>query len=206
VFGPPLFPSFILRPRPIAAYRFDEMSRTRAADASGAGRDATVHSAGRSRIARGGTALQLDGRQAFAVVPALRVRPSTTMEAWVRPARGGHAGFQTVVAQAGAYALYASGPNGRASASAGRVTVAGPKLAAGRWTHLALTYDGIALRLLVNGDPISAREAPAPSGNGRITIGALNRTRHFAGRIDDVAIYGTALTGEQIHADMSRLP
>ena len=76
----------------------------------------------------------------------------------------------------------------------------------GRWSHLALTYDGKTLRLYEDGTPISSR---AISGTILRTKDPLwiggNRPygEHFEGLIDDVRVYDRALSASEVRAAMS---
>lgn len=74
-----------------------------------------------------------------------------------------------------------------------------------RWTHVALTYDGAALRIYVNGR-LDA-EAPQPSRTYSGEVPSLsdyrlgidrNGTRFFRGVIDDLRIYERALTAAEV--------
>jgi hypothetical protein len=77
----------------------------------------------------------------------------------------------------------------------------------GAWTHVALTYDGAAMRLYVNG----------VLATSRATVGALQTTtsplwiggnspwgEYFQGLIDDVRVYDRALSQADIQTDMGR--
>ena len=77
----------------------------------------------------------------------------------------------------------------------------------GRWSNVALAYDGAVLRLYVNGDEVSSR----PSTIGTIQapdtplwIGG-NRPygEHFDGLIDEVRVYDRALSRREIADDMA---
>jgi hypothetical protein len=75
----------------------------------------------------------------------------------------------------------------------------------GRWTNLALTYNGATLRLYENAVEVAQR-----TGTGRIASPALplrvggNRPygEHFEGLIDDVRVYDRALSPAELHRDM----
>ena len=78
-------------------------------------------------------------------------------------------------------------------------------LTVGRWTHLALTYDGANLRFYVDG----ALTGTTPT-TGSIASSATALTigsdpfygQYYAGLIDEIRIYNTALTQAQIQYDM----
>ena len=74
------------------------------------------------------------------------------------------------------------------------------------WTHVATTYDGAAQRLYVNGTQVASR---AQTGTLRssatpLTIGSDPvYGQYFAGRIDEVRVYNTALSAAQVVSDMN---
>jgi hypothetical protein len=74
------------------------------------------------------------------------------------------------------------------------------------WSHLALTYDGSALRLYVNGVQVSSLAQPgsiAVSSNPLQIGGDSIFGQFFAGTIDEVRVYNTALNQAQIQTDMA---
>jgi hypothetical protein len=77
----------------------------------------------------------------------------------------------------------------------------------GRWTYLALTYDGSQERLYVNGDLASRHPAGATleTPGSPLWIGG-NRPwgSHFEGLIDDVRVYSRALSPAELRVDMTR--
>jgi concanavalin A-like lectin/glucanase superfamily protein len=79
-------------------------------------------------------------------------------------------------------------------------------LALDTWTHVAVTYDGTALRLFINdveGGSIAAAGSLVAS-TGPLSIGA-NAVwgEHFRGLIDEVRVYNRALTATEIQTDMN---
>ena len=80
------------------------------------------------------------------------------------------------------------------------------------WSHLAATYDGATLRLYVNGVQVASQAVTAPIGTstGALTIGGdALYGQYFAGRIDEVRIYNTALSAGRDpggHGDPDRQP
>src|SRR4029079_13338606 len=78
-------------------------------------------------------------------------------------------------------------------------------LTANTWNHLALTYDGASLRLYVNGVQVASA---AQTGNILTSANPLQIggdsifSQFFAGTIDEVRIYNTALNQAQVQSDM----
>ena len=149
--------------------------------------------------------------------PSLDLTNSMTLEAWVRPATLAGA-WRTVLMkeQAGnlVYDLYA-GRTGSPAAPLSEVYAAGSPVAAqattglalNTWSHLASTYDGEIVRLYVNGIQVATQAAVGdlPNSTGALRIGGNNIwTEWFDGQIDEVRVYGRALTGAEIQTDMNR--
>jgi hypothetical protein len=63
------------------------------------------------------------------------------------------------------------------------------------WSHLALPYDGAALQLFVNGQPIN--ETPMSGGLLRIGSGTV-WGEYFGGLIDEVRTYNRVQTAAEI--------
>jgi hypothetical protein len=71
----------------------------------------------------------------------------------------------------------------------------------GTWIHLAATFDGITSRIYVNGvENISATYAPFTIGtnSGNLVIGALGTIQRLNGAMDDLRLYGRALSPVEI--------
>jgi len=75
------------------------------------------------------------------------------------------------------------------------------------WSHLALTFDGAALRLYVNGQLVGskAQTGSVPVTSGVLSIGGNNiwSDQYFSGRIDEIRIYNRALNQQEIQNDMN---
>lgn len=73
-----------------------------------------------------------------------------------------------------------------------------------QWTHIAFTYDRSIARLFVNGAVVDSQVAtgPVPSSDQPLCIGAENgfTIRNFAGRIDEVMVFGRALSSLEIQS------
>ena len=190
-----------------AAYAFDGSAR----DASGNGNDATpVGSAGYA-TGRSGQALNFDGTDGYAQLPA-KVGDSTdfTFAAWVN--WNGGANWQRIVdlgdgtqkhlfltPKSGAGNLRFTIKNGGGEQQLNHTAA----LPTGIWTHVAVTLTGDTGKLFVNGALVSSSAAIAinPSDLGT-RMNYLGKSQFadplFAGKIDDVRILSTALTDAQV--------
>jgi hypothetical protein len=185
-------------------------------DASGLGHNGAVREA-QFVAGRFGNALSFDGVNDWVTVAdsaALDLSSAMTMEAWVKPSVV--AGWQTVMLKEGtatmAYELYANNDVNRPAAyftTAGgalRAATGTAKLAANTWTHIAIAYDGVNMKVYVNGvlvrtvaraGAILATAGPLHIGGNQVWGGEF-----FSGLIDEVRIYNRALSLEEIAADM----
>jgi hypothetical protein len=71
----------------------------------------------------------------------------------------------------------------------------------GSWIHVAATYDGTTSRIYINGvENISASYGPINIGttSGNLVIGALGSIQRFNGALDDIRLYGRALSAAEI--------
>ena len=146
--------------------------------------------------------------------PSLDLTNSMTLEAWVPPATLAGA-WRTVAPHeaAGESRLRpVRGPARRRRRSA-RCPSGSPEVPRRRrpplntWSHLASTYDGEIVRLYVNGIQVATQAAVGdmPNSTGALRIGGNNIwSEWFDGQIDEVRVYGRALTGAEIQADMNR--
>lgn len=79
-----------------------------------------------------------------------------------------------------------------------------PQMLAGRWYHVAGTYDGSMMRIYINGVEVgaSAYSGVIEGGNYDLNIGKIAYTsggfRYFDGNIEEVRIWNTALPQAQI--------
>ena len=135
-----------------------------------------------------------------------------TIEAWAYPT-GGQGTFRSIVTSrdyapgaAKGYVLYAASDNtggcGRARAAN---VVYGPSIVLNQWTHLVGTYDGTTLRLYVNGALVSSNTVTYTPNTTRPLRVAAGRTESSAqyllpGRVDEVAVYGSALSAARVQA------
>src|SRR3954454_7997097 len=137
-----------------------------------------------------------------------------TLEAWVRPTTV--SAWRTIMLKeltgGLVYAMYGNGDTNRPSAhsfiGASEFDTRGTaQVAANTWTHLATTYDGLNLRLYVNGTQVSSRalSGSMSASTGALRIGGNNVwPEWFAGLIDEVRVYNRALTATEVGTDMNR--
>jgi hypothetical protein len=200
----------------VAAYAFSDGAGTTVRDSSGNANNGTAANATWSTAGKTGGALSFNGTSSLVTVPdsaSLDLTTGMTLEAWVRPTATGTA-WRTVLfkEQAGGmvYSLYA---NQQTNRPVGQVNIGGEQNAVGTaavplnaWTHLAVTYDGAALRLYVNGTLVTttATSGAIPTSTGALRIGGNTIwPEWYAGLLDDVRVYNRALTAAQIQADMA---
>lgn len=77
----------------------------------------------------------------------------------------------------------------------------------GVWNHLAATYNGSRMRIYLNGNEVASKAAAGGISrySKAITVGAYDNLPKvpyysFEGRIDEVAIYGRALAGDEVRS------
>ncbi len=199
----------------VAAYGFNEGSGVQTRDASGQSTTGTLSNATWTATGKFGGALSFNGTSAWVTIAdaaSLHLTTGMTIEAWVNPTAG--TGWRSVVLKEGPgaldYALYATN---NASAPAGYAHVATDTPATGTaavplnaWTHLALTYDGAALRLYVNGALVrtTALSGAIVTSTSALRIGGNSVWgEYFMGLIDEVRVYNRALTASDIQTDMA---
>jgi hypothetical protein len=75
-----------------------------------------------------------------------------------------------------------------------------------RWSHVVGTYDGAALRLYVNGELVATKAFTAAIVHSAqpLLIGSEPIGREWKGALDEVAVYGQALTAERIREHYER--
>ena len=197
----------------VASYGFNETSGNAVTDVSGSGNHGTLSGATRTTSGRFGSALVFNGTNALVNVPdanSLDLTGAMTLEAWVFPTATG--GWRDVIykGQNDLYYLEGSSYTGNAPAMGGTFSPSplysgGGALPLSTWSHLAATYDGASVRLYVNGTQVGSRAQTGPiqTSTGPLSIGGdALYGQYFAGRIDEVRVYGRALTALEIQGDM----
>ena len=203
-------------PSLLAHWTFDELSGTNCADASGHGRSASLKAPaagfGRTRGIHG-QALSLRG--AYALRTHLDVPgpewAAVTFSAWVRPTD--LSSYREIFRQECPNRLLFSFQEGGTILSlglniGGYVECDAPIQAAevldGMWHHCAASFDGEWMRVYLDGREIGSLLRPgriAVSPEVPAYIGSSGGvSEHFQGMLDDLRIYGAALTPVQIAA------
>jgi chitodextrinase len=200
----------------VGAWAFGEGIGTSTADASGNGNVGTSTGASWSTQGRFGNALSFNGLNSVVRVAdsaSLDLSSAMTLSAWIRPAAS-QSGWRTILQrQVDAYFLNASNsagplrPSGGGTIGGGTPWLSGPTASpVGTWTHVALTYDGAALRLNVNGNQAASRPmgGAIETNNNPLWIGGNQPYgEYFNGLIDEVRVYNRALTQPDIQTDMN---
>jgi hypothetical protein len=196
----------------VAAYGFDENQGNQTADSSGQFNNGTVQGATWTTSGKFGNALVFNGTSSLVSIPdapSLDLTSAMTLSAWVNPS-GGLSGWSNVIKkEVDSYFLSAHTPNG---GPGGGATIGGSccpsarqssPLALNTWTHLALTYDGSAVRLYRNGTLVSTTGASGQISPTSLPLrigGDAVYGEFVQGRIDEVRIYDRALSPSEIQA------
>jgi len=190
-------------------YTFDATRDGRIVDASGRnhhGRAAGARPAPDAR-GKGNAACLFDGRDDSVGAGAdkgLKMADAVTVCAWIRPASFG--GFRNVLSDHGR-----GGNNGKILrlqnqriefmlGPEGSADVGWELPAAGKWYHVAATFDGTAMHLYIDG----ARKASRPLKRkvtinaNPVLIGMSGFREYFHGMMDDVMLYNRALSKQEV--------
>ncbi len=206
----------VLADNPISHWRLGETSGTAAADVRGVNAGTyvnapTLNAASLLATDTANKAVTLDGTNDHVRVAnsnSLRIAAPLTLEAWIKPTTIPAAGsYASVLTKRESYSLQFNGPrleltimqNGtrrRAQAPVGAIV-------AGQTYHVAGTYDGTTMRLYVNGAQVAttALTGAVTQNTNTLIIGSWDGSTEFMrGTVDEVAVYGTALSAARIAA------
>jgi len=206
----------------VAGYGLSEGAGTTTADASGNGLIGTVAGATWA-VGHSGGGLGFDGAASYVNLgspAALALTGSLTASAWVYETAN-VADDGIIVARSngsGGWELKSSPDTGARTFALGVYTTGGAYVARysaapralGTWTHVAGVYDAAArtLHVYVNGllaDGELRGTVPAAIGVPPVNANLGRRTGgfHLRGTLDDVRVYGRALTQAEIQADLA---
>ncbi len=201
----------------IGHWKFDEAQGFAAVDSSGNAYHGTLYS-GVSRVpGRSGGAVSLDGVDDYIEVPhrpALNAFP-VTMSAWVRTSSTGLAGLlnKYIPSSFNGYQMFVNGGNLCAwyfrdgsnnvwDGSGCTMPVSG--IADNTWHHIAVVMDNTGGRLYVDGVQRASQAWKGNPGVATTSVGlsigrypAVARP-YFGGQVDDVRLYGRALSASEI--------
>jgi glucose/arabinose dehydrogenase/fibronectin type 3 domain-containing protein len=199
----------------IAGYTFDAGSGTTVTDISGNGNTGTITGATWT-AGRYGGGLSFDGAGAVVRIPSapsLNPGAAMTLAAWIQPAAL-QSGWRTIMQrETDAYFLNASNNGGNNFPSGGATTGTATKVVraaaaapVAAWTHVALTFDGAALRLYVNGVQVATSSAggTVQSSSSPLWIGGNSPYgEYFRGVIDEAQVYNRALSATEVQNVMT---
>jgi hypothetical protein len=201
----------------VGMWLFDDNKGTVATDSSVNKNVGTVKGTAQWVAGKFGSALQLDGKTGWVdcgdtASMAIPAGGSVTMCAWVNPTVGSVAAWQGIMAKRtasysyginlvkGNFQIYTSGASGIQSFAY--------DLPAGQWVHIATTMSKNPTQLYVNGELFGGAGKGAGGGvalaaNG-LGIGASGTIgEFFNGIVDDVAIFNTVLTVDDVKSLMT---
>ncbi len=234
--GPSAYSDAVLADEPAAYWRLGEPSGTTANDSAGSntGTYGAVPGQGADSLVPGdpaNAAAAFDGVDdanvygvwplalggvAVSDAPAIEPSDEVAVEAWIEPQQFRSAGsYSGLVVKPEAYSLQFNGSRleftimrdsvrYRARAAPGAIQL-------GQAYHVVGTYDGSQVRLYVDGEQVASTPLTGVIGQSDqgLSIGAWNGSTEFADSvIDDVAVYGAALSAQQVgdHWDIGSEP
>ncbi|MGB5743956.1 MAG: LamG-like jellyroll fold domain-containing protein, partial [Sedimenticolaceae bacterium] len=182
----------------------------------------TVSPASDAPVARpDGVHLSFDGDDMVRIAdhPSLQMTNNVTMEAWINPAVGG-TGSQLILNKEGEYELGITADTGEikfAFANQGAPDFwswhnTGHFVTAGEWTHVAVTYDGVAgeARTYINGVLVDTFSQSGALGDvyptfNDLTIGGRGNDtlERFQGLIDEVRVWSSTRSPAEIASTMN---
>ncbi len=199
----------------LALWHFNEANTSGpAVDSSGNGFNGTYETGSSIGAGQLGNAVQLSG-SGFVRVPGSPIFDLTTMtvEFWIN-VKGSSFGNYGMPITRGVNNPWTVQLNPAGSAASTRKLVwivsgngtLSTDLPPDSWHHVALTQDGLAGQIYLDGELVASGNYPVPlppPGGPQLYIGKRSDGHNFAGSLADVAIYGQALSQKQIQNNMS---
>lgn len=209
------YSSSVLADSPLAYWRLGETSGTTAVDSSGHvnGTYSGGVTLGQSGAlpSDGDLSTLFNGSSGMVSVPdsaALRLNGAFTVEFWAKEKSFVNSWPGLVVKGASATAsgyLIWYGSNGAVHFKRNNVDLATPAgaLTTTAWHYFAVTYDGSTLRWYVDGRSVASSAVALPTNTGTAAL-QLGRGDQYGNQyIDEVALYGTALSAARVTAHFS---
>lgn len=156
------------------------------------------------------TSVEFDGANSFFTLPSLTPSlntPTFSFEAWAYPTTNNKKNRTVVSNRYGSngWILYLLSSNKWSlwiNSGTGLVKLTGPTATLSAWTHLVGTFDGTTAKLYVNGVLVNQTSIALHNPNYAkpLTIGNYNLADFFLGRVDEVSLYGSSLTAQQVQS------
>jgi hypothetical protein len=208
----------VMADAPRAYWRLGEAGGTSAADQTGFANTGAYQGspalgqAGIVPVAQS-TAIALDGSNDSVRVPSsasLNPTAALSLETWIRPAAL-PASTATLVRKDLQY-LMRLGSGGAVTfrlwhgGATSEVTTPAGAVPAGSWSHVVATFNGTSMSIYVNGTERAtlAMAAAVDVGTALLSLGASSSSDWFRGRMDEVAVYGSALPGARVLAHYTK--
>ena len=192
-------------PGRVGYWRFDESSGSMAADSSGTGNAGTLINAPTWSTGKIGGAIQLNGTSQdlrVADSPSLSITGTgLTLATWIYPAAAQHG---TLLHKDAHYSLFrdANGSIKYADSATWSYAAIGAHgmTPVNAWSHVAVTFDGGAIRFYVNGQLVGTvpRSGALTDNASSLYIGSYVGRYRFAGKLDEAQVYNRALTGPEV--------
>ena len=177
----------------LAYFKFDEADGTTAYDSIGINHG-IVHGA-RWTSGKINGALDFDGYSDYVEVPAITNPINMTYMLWVR-AHSHNGMWNTLIEFANDSPWFGILSTGHVELYS--FVTSAMTISLGQWYHLAVTSDGHASIIYINGNQTSNAEMPNTRAGTGLGIGYHSGDTHFDGLIDDVMIFKKALTAAEI--------
>src|SRR5438445_655734 len=204
----------------LAAYAFNEGTGTTTADASGKGHTGTLNGATWTTSGRYGKALSFNGSTGYLDLgnaADLQITGSMTVSAWIYATANPADDGQIVAKSDGSGWQLKTSPDtgpqtfGVAISPSNTQRYSKTVRQLNTWYHVAGVYDAAArtLNIYVNGvldNGVLVGTVPASQANAaneRVTVGRRTGGFYFQGSIDEVRLYGRALSQAEIQSDMN---
>jgi hypothetical protein len=191
-------------------WRLGDASGTVACD--GLGLSPGSYSGGTTLVQAGGlagdsdTATSFDGTSGKVSVPAatqLDTGDTFTLEAWAKRGSTGGTANQTILSKQGtSWALVFTSANKLALTTSTKTIVSSTSTVADTttWHHLVATKAGTTAKLFIDGVDVTGTVSKTTVANSTLplTIGANGSATFFKGVLDEVAVYKSALSADQV--------